>query len=339
MLSTRRLSCPLALLLLCVPALLSQARDTLVVLHTSDTHVVFTPGEYPHPLANAFTGNRSSIDSLQKFFRSTPTRERADAVVITGDILACFEGVSKSEKMLACQIEPLRQVLDECPVPLFLTLGNHDVSSYTLHQGDSSVVTSQTGAGRARASWIRNIPCFANGTYYARLFEVGRARYHFIFLDDSYSLRDGGRRLEKAQLDWLNEQVRRAGEEPVVLFHHIYFPIGDVNNDGVVFDRRKPVDWPTEKDCAEGFLRVLNDHPSIRLLVVGHGHENAFEKIRFPGGHSIYQVETSSVTEGSGNWRILRFTASGISVSKPGSRETEIFVQRFEKATSDGRNE
>lgn len=325
-------------MLLCVPALWSQTGDTLVVLHTSDTHIVFAPGEYPRPLANAFTGNRSGLDSLERFFRSTPERERADAVVITGDILACFEGESRTGKSHACQIEPLRQILDECPVPLYLTLGNHDISSYTLRKDDSSIVTSQTDAGRARASWIRNIPRFADGTYYERLFEVGRTRYHFVFLDDGYSLHDGGRRLDKTQLDWLNEQVRRAGEDPIVVFHHIYFPIGDVNNDGVVFDKRKPVDWPTEKDCAEGFLKVLNEHRNIRLLVVGHGHENVFEEIHFPGGHSIVQVETGSVTEGSGNWRILRFTGSGINVSKPGRRETEIFVPRFEKAHSDGRN-
>ncbi len=336
--SARKISGPLAVLLLCAGALCGQGTDTLVVLHTSDTHIVFTPGEYPGALATSFTGGRNSIDSLELFFRTTPRREKAGAVVITGDILACFEGESRSGVMLGCQVEHMRSLYDECPVPLLMTLGNHDISSYSLHTGDSGIVTSQTGAGRARAAWIRNIPCLAGGTYYERVFEVGSVRYHCLFLDDGYSLHDGGRRLDKVQLDWFDERVRNAGDDPVVVFHHIYFPIGDVNHDGVAFDARKPTDWPGERECAEGFLKVLNEHPNVRLLVVGHGHENVFEKIRFPAGHSIDQVETGSVTEGSSNWRLLRFTGNGISVSRPGSRDTQIFVQLHERVERNGRN-
>ncbi len=320
--------------MLSAPALRGQGRDTLAILHTSDIHLVFAPQEYPSALARSFTGNRKSTDSLERFFRTIPGRVQADAVVITGDILACFEGESASGEMLSSQVGQFRVIYDECPVPLLLTLGNHDISSYSLRKGDSSIVTSQTSAGRARASWIRAIPCFANGTYYERLFEVGKTRYHFIFLDDGYSLHDGG--VDKAQLDWLNERVQRAGEEPVILFHHIYFPIGDVNHDGVAFDSRKPVDWPDEKQCREGFLKVLNEHRNIVLLVVGHGHENVFEKVSFPSGHSIYQVETGSVAEGSGNWRLLRCTGNGIIVSKPGGRETEVTVPLREKVEHNG---
>ncbi len=320
-------SCLLGVWILCASGTYGQGTDTLVVLHTSDTHLLFNPGGYPPALARYFTENRNSIDSLERFFRTTPVKEKADVVVITGDILAGFEGESASGNMLDGQVERFRPLFDQCPVPLLLTLGNHDLSSYALRHNDSTLITSQTGAGRARASWIRNIPCFAEGTYYTRLFEVGSTRYHFIFLDDGYSLHDGGRRLDKTQLDWLTEQIENAGEEPVVLFHHIYFGIGDVNHDGVAFDSRKPIDWPDEKQCQEGFLKVLNEHRNIRVLVVGHGHQNVFEKIRFPGGNSIYQVETGSVTEGSANWRLLRCAEKSIIISKPGSRDTEVTIE------------
>ncbi len=319
-------------------AMRGQGRDTLAILHTSDTHLIFAPWEYPSALVRSFSGNPNSIDSLERFFKTTPGRLQADAVVITGDILACFEGESASGEMLDSQVDRFRAVYDECPVQLLLTLGNHDISSYSLRKNDSSIVTSQTGAGRARAAWIRKIPCFADGCYYERIFRVGKARYHLLFLDDAYSLHDGGRRLDKTQLDWLNERVQEAGEEPVVLFHHIYFPIGDVNHDGVAFDSRNPVEWPDEKQCREGFLKVLNEHRNIVLLVVGHGHENVFEKIGFPSGNSIYQVETGSVTEGSGNWRLLRCTEDGIIVSEPGGEETEISVQLREKVEHNDRN-
>jgi 3',5'-cyclic AMP phosphodiesterase CpdA len=316
----------LAVCLISGTVLRAQAVDTLVMLHTSDTHLVFDPMNYPPALSRYFTQDRNAVDSLFRFFRNTPRDENVDAVIITGDILAGYEGEATSGRMVAGQIERFRPLYDQCPVPLLLTLGNHDISSYSLRDADSAPVTVQTGAERARAAWIRAIPCFVDGTYYTRAFQVGKVRYHFIFLDDGYSLHDGGRRLDKTQLDWLVDQLQKAGNEPVLLFHHIYFPIGDVNHDGVAFDARKPVDWPDEKQCEEGFLRAINEHQNIKLLVVGHGHENVFEKIRFPGGQSIYQIETGSVTECSTNWRLLRLTEKSIIVSKPGSRQTEVEI-------------
>jgi 3',5'-cyclic AMP phosphodiesterase CpdA len=316
---------------LCTVCTFAQRTDTLLVLHTSDTHVVYSPDQYASTLIQYFTGDRSPVDSVDRFFKTVPIREHADAVVITGDLVSCFEAENRSGKLAGGHVEQFRRLAEVCPVPLLMTLGNHDISSYTFGKSDSARVTSQTVAGRARAAWIRNIPCFADGTYYTRLFEVGGTRYHFVFLDDGYSLHDGGRRLDKTQLDWLTEQVQKAGDEPMVLFHHIYFGLGDVNHDGVAFDSRKPVDWPGEKECQEGFLKLINEHRNIKLLVVGHGHENVFEEIHFPSGHNIYQVETGSVSEGAANWRRLRFTAKGIEVSKPGSKTPEFSIEVHEK--------
>ncbi len=326
-----------ALASICAAGLHGQPADTLVILHTSDTHLVFEPGMFLPRLAESFTDHRLSTDSLERFLQTVPGREKADAVIITGDILACFEGETPSGQMHARQVEQFRPLYDRCPVPLFLTLGNHDISSYAAFRPDSGIVTAQTEAGRARASWVRNIPCFADGTWYEHDLTVEGTRYHCLFLDDGYSLHEGGKRLEKMQVDWLNDRLDRAGKDPVIVFHHIYFPIGDVNGDGVAFDARKPVDWPSEKDCSEGFLRALNEHPNVKALIVGHGHENVFEKIRFPAGHGVWQVETGSVTEASANWRLIRLSGSSILISRPGSRNTQISIDINEKAKDNGR--
>ncbi len=274
---------------------------------------------------------RCGVDSVEAFFKSIPRQVKADAVIITGDVLDMYEGETKSHKLLADQVEQFRALYDNCPVPLYLTLGNHDLTKYVVHDADSSIIESQTSADRARACWIRNTPCFHDGTYYSRMFPVGKTNYHFIFLDNGYSLHDGGRIIDKVQFDWLKEQVSNAGGEPVILFFHIYFSVGDINGDGIYFKEHGQLDWPTAKQCSDGFLKLVNENPNIRAMVVGHGHSNIFEGIRFPAGQTVYQIETGSVTEGSQNWRLFQFTENSIVVSHPGSRKVEIKIDLNEK--------
>ena len=309
----------------------SQNVDTLNVLHTSDVHTVYDLDEFHPVLAGKRAAVRGNVDSLKAFFNSIANQVKVDALVITGDILDIYEGETKSHALLADQIEQFRPIYDDCPVPLYLTLGNHDLSRYTINESDSSLVVSQTDAGRARASWIRNIPCFHDGTYYTTLFQVGNTKYHFIFLDNGYSLHDGGRVLDKGQLDWLQEQVSNAGNEPVMLFFHIYFSVGDMNGDAIYFKENGPLHWPTKDQCSEGFLKLLNEKKNIKAMVVGHGHSNVFEGIKFPSGHTIYQIETGSVVEGASNWRLLQFTDNRIIVSRPGNRKAEIVIDLNEK--------
>jgi 3',5'-cyclic AMP phosphodiesterase CpdA len=305
--------------------------DTLNILHTSDLHILYNVDDCHPALAAKHQIVRGSIDSLQKFFTSVVPRMKAAAIVVTGDLLDLFEGETRSHQLLANQIEQFRWVCDQSPVPIYLTLGNHDLTKYVVRDADSTVVESQTSADRARASWIRNIPCFHDGTYYTKVFPVGKTSYHFIFLDNGYSLHDGGRVIDKTQLDWLQEQVSRAGGDPIILFFHIYFSVGDINGDGIFFKENGRLNWPSEKECSEGLLKILNEKKNIKAMVVGHGHSNVFEGIRFPSGHTIYQIETGSVTEGSMNWRLFQCTENAITVSSPGSRKSEITINVHEK--------
>jgi hypothetical protein len=310
---------------------LCQNADTLTFLHTSDLHILYNLDEC-HPLIpNKHFVVRDGIDSVGRFFSSIPRQVKADAVVITGDLLDLFEGETRSHGLFANQIEQFRSLCAQCPVPLYLTLGNHDLTTYTVRDADSNVFESQTSADRARASWTRNIPCFHDGTYYIKIFRVGRTNYHFIFLDNGYSLHDGGRVIDKTQLDWLQEQVSLAGSDPIILFFHIYFSVGDINGDGIFFKENGPLNWPSEKQCSEGLLKLLNEKKNIKAMVVGHGHSNVFEGIHFPGGHTIYQIETGSVSERSMNWRLFQCTENEITISHSGSKKAEIIIRLHEK--------
>jgi 3',5'-cyclic AMP phosphodiesterase CpdA len=309
----------------------SQSVDTLNILHTSDLHILYDVDDCHPAIAAKHQVVRGSVDSLRKLFTSVVPRMKVDAIVVTGDLLDLFEGETRSHKLLANQIEQFRSVCDQCPVPLYLTLGNHDLTKYVVRDADSTVVESQTSAARARASWIRNIPCFHDGTYYAKVVRVGKTSYHFIFLDNGYSLHDGGRVIDKTQLDWLQGQVSIAGGDPIILFFHIYFSVGDINGDGIFFKENGRLNWPSEKECSEGLLKILNEKGNIKAMVVGHGHSNVFEGIHFPSGHTIYQIETGSVTEGSMNWRLFQCTEKTITVSSPGSKKSEITISLHEK--------
>ena len=58
---------------------------------------------------------------------------------------------------------------------LYMTLGNHDITSYPREGYHQNI------AAEARATWIKNVPCFSKGTYYSRLYDVGSTTYRFIF--------------------------------------------------------------------------------------------------------------------------------------------------------------
>ena len=316
---------PVLITILSISGIMAQKSDTLRFLHTSDPHTIFYPDEFHPVLSSPKVVNRNAGDSLIRFFNTITKQLNADAVVITGDLIYFYEGLTKSKTYLAGQVEQFKFLYDQCPVPLYLTLGNHDVSRYNINEAQTLKASYQYIADRARACWIRNIPCFYNGVYYSKEFRVGKVNYHFIFLDNGFSV-DGGRVIEKSQLDWFREEMKNTGKDPVILFFHSYFTLGDNNDDGIYFGRDKSAKWPNEKQCSEGFLKILNESKNIKALIVGHGHSNIFEKINFPGGNDIYQIETGSVTEKAVNWRLLQFTDNQIVISKPGSRKTEVRI-------------
>ena len=298
-------------------------------LITSDIHTTFqldqcNPAFYE--LRKLTIGN---TDSLIQFYRTIPRKSAVDAVIITGDLIDYYEAdISRDNSVIiANQIEQFNAISDFCPVPLYLTLGNHDITSYWINQTDSSRMKTQVNADRARASWIRNTSCFKDGTYYMKSLMVGKINYHLIFLDNGYSLHDGSRVIDKIQLDWLKKQMDKAGNDPVLLFFHIYFSVGDVNGDGIYFRKDKPVDWPKEKDCSDGFLKILNEHDNIKAMFVGHQHNNVWEGVNFPAGHKIYQIMTSTLSRTRNNWRKVELNEDLIIISNPGNTDIDIKIK------------
>jgi len=302
--------------------------NKLVFLHTSDPHLVFNLDKCDPMFYDLRKGLLTNEDSLKLFFNTVPEKVNADAVIITGDMIDYYKAAVNDYDgtMIGNQVKLFNDsIYSRTTIPTYLTLGNHDITTYWVDNKDSSRQQTQAYADKARAEFIQNIACFDKGTYYKKEFKVGETKYHFFFLDNGNSIPSDW--INKTQLAWLNAELDKIGNDPVVIFQHRYFSVGDINGDGIFFKENKPTDWPSKEQCADGFLKTLNDHNNIKAIILGHGHKNVWEGINFPNNHKIYQIMTGSVSTGINNWRLIELTEHAITISKAGVDEIEIEIK------------
>jgi hypothetical protein len=70
--------------------------------------------------------------------------------------------------------------------------------------------------------------------------------------------------------------------------------------------------------AANDLLRALDAHPSVRLIVAGHTHDNKIRDLKFPAAHQIPQLETCAFARSTENWRLIKLTGDMILISNPG---------------------
>ncbi len=296
--------------------------DTLKVIQISDIHLCNLNGYHPE-FVKLRQHYGDGINPLKEFIEKRPTQLGVNAVVITGDLVDYYEAETEKGNMLGTQIEQFASIYSKSDVPIYLTLGNHDITTYWMNDS-AKIEKFQLDAQRARAAWIRNISCFREGTYYSRSFQVNETTYRLLFLDNGYSLGNGSY-IDKTQLDWLEGQVKQFADEPVIIFMHKYFPVPDLNGDGIVFSSKQTL-LLDEQTCARGFLKILNENQNIKALFCGHGHKNVSEWMLFPSGHKILQTETAGFARETTNWRLLKYTADKIIVCSPGGHKKENVI-------------
>jgi 3',5'-cyclic AMP phosphodiesterase CpdA len=297
--------------------------DTLTVMQLSDIHICNLNTYHPE-FVKLRQHYGKGMDSFTAFIEHKPKELEADAVIITGDLIDYYEAETADGNMLATQIEQFVPLYTNSTVPMYFTLGNHDITTYWINDSLEKE-QSQLDAHKARAAWIRNVSCFRDGTYYLRSFQINETTYRFLFLDNGYSLGNGSY-LDKTQLDWLDGQVKQYPDDPVVIFMHKYLPVADLNEDSVVFTNN-PTLILNEQTCSRGFLRILNENANIKALFCGHGHKNVSEWLVFPGGHKIVQTETGGFANDITNWRLLNFTHDQIIIDSTGTRKREYVVE------------
>lgn len=301
----------LVLLLIIAGNTAAAQKDTLVFTHITDLHAIFNQPGYPAPLMEYRKARNydKAEERLREFLQTVPDKTKCDLVIATGDLVDFFEAGTANERMLSLQAEQFAQLIDEYQVPVFVTLGNHDIFSFEWK--DEKLKHDQNSAGRSRAAWIRNMPCLRDGTYYPETFKAGDTNYRLLFLDNGFYQFNPGDSvpvpyIDKAQLYWLNEQLSRAGADPVIILMHIPFNPAETGKDNELFS-------------------ALIGNPSVKLILAGHNHKNAVDIYSAPG-HQMIQVQTRALVNGETNWRLVSLTENNILVTLTGGIGNELII-------------
>ncbi len=158
------------------------------------------------------------------------TRDHADAafVLLAGDLADLGE---------VAAYHHLRDLVAALPMPVHITLGNHD---------DRATFLSVFGAERDDPM--------------GRVSTVVDAANHRIILFDTTEPGLVGGRLCQGRLDWLAARLDEARDRPVIIVQHHH---------------ANPLSLPVDEiilENAEDYLAVLQRHPEIRQVIAGHVH-------------------------------------------------------------------
>ncbi len=302
--------------------------DTLTIVHLTDIHTCNLTGYHPTIVSQRQYLMKNS-DMFSGFIDSAPQRFDADFFVITGDLVDFYEAETATGKIIGTQIEQFADLINDSEIPFFLTLGNHDIATYTVPQ-TSKFTSEQIRAGEARASWMRNMACFRNGTYYSRIYKVDTLTVRLLFLDNSFiadeDYYDGVQPfiVDQYQLKWLDRQLKASPTDVEIIFTHIPLPSGKKTSSSILSE---PLSTYSSKASYYDLLNLLEKHSSTWAVIAGHTHTNSVNEYVFPDGDKLTQIVTGSFGNDRDNWRIIKITGDKIMVSHPGDTDNEIVIQ------------
>lgn len=293
-----RLHAAALLLLLPTLALGQPAAPSLEFLHLTDTHVTALDG-IAEPLAAARAHFRNGEVELAKFLAGSTRPPGSDFILVTGDLIDGFSFVAGDGRRVFGQIEAFQRAIAPSRVPVFLLLGNHDLSHYRVSAA-AKPAADQSLAGEARAAWIKAFPCFGQGTYYAVAKTVGGTKYVLLLLDNGYGAAGAqevpASRLAHEQLYWLRRQTEVHAGATLILALHI------------------PIGGDASSEALKGAVAGARN---IALVLGGHNHRNQIEDLALGEGTAV-QVRTAAFGYGVNNWRRVRLHPDRIEIFATG---------------------
>ncbi|WP_295070615.1 metallophosphoesterase [Tabrizicola sp.] len=157
-------------------------------------------------------------------------RDHSDAafVLLAGDL---------ADRGEAGAYSLLQSIIVSLPMPVHITLGNHDDRSTFL-----SVFGPDRDDPKGRVSQV-----------------IDAGNHRIILLDTSEPGLVGGR-LCRGRLDWLAARLDEALDRPVIIVQHHH---------------ANPLSLPVDEiilENAEDYVEVLRRHPEVRQVIAGHVH-------------------------------------------------------------------
>lgn len=305
--------------------LLLTGKDTITFIHVTDPHVCNLTGFHPFFVQKRqHFGN--NFEPLSNFFKSIPEKYKSDFVVITGDNIDYYEAQAESGGTMDNQIEQYARLIESSKVPVYLTLGNHDIASYYVGP-DLTYTNNQLNAVRARAAWMRNVNSFRDGTYYSHLFKIDTTDFRFIFLDNAYygtkEIKDEVLPflIDPAQLLWLDAQLKASPDDIEIVFMHM-----PISHDKPGSNTSEPLATYSSKGKFFNLFSVLGRNSSTRLFFVGHNHENIITNYILPNGNKLTQVMTGAFGYNPNDWRMIKLTNNKIFIYYSGSSKIEYII-------------
>lgn len=289
--------------------------DTISFLHITDIHMAFNLELFQKDLAENRSKYGNAVKPFKVFLKNVPKQTKADFVVATGDLIDFYEGEAKNKKMLDFQIEQFIKQTKKSKVPVFLTLGNHDIISYSW--GDKERISSQNNTKKAETVWTKKASCFKNGTYYSSQLEIGETTFRLIYLNNGYydfpdEENENLPYVDKPQLHWLEGQLLESDKDIEIIFMHI-----PLKNEVI------------QSEAGIELFSVLQKYPSVKLIVAGHNHRNIIQQFPTEKGNKITQVQTAAFASSPKSWRQIKLCDNKILVSQQGNLKNEIEIDLY----------
>ncbi|MEK7750613.1 MAG: metallophosphoesterase, partial [Acidobacteriota bacterium] len=214
----------IAVLLLAIASLGWAAGPAVDFIQITDTHVVDLAGVHP-ALVKAREHFAKTGAAFERYLEGVAKPPRPAFLLHTGDIADayCFDRAAGPE---VCRgVERSKPILKRSPVPVYLTLGNHDIQAYRHKDGNPRLIADHSVAPRARAEWSKAAKSLRNGTYYSFKRRAGNTSYIFLVLDNGERSLAKDSAFSAGQLAWLKRQVAANPKAALILVMHV--PLGD----------------------------------------------------------------------------------------------------------------
>ena len=264
----------------------------------TDTHLMKLDGVDPL-IRKARQHYLGSTEALRRFLAGLPKPGSPAFVLHTGDIIDAFRMDGEGGTTIERQIEHAKGVLAGSPVPVYLTLGNHDIQHYRATGGKIAADRDPAIAAAARRGWRDAAACFHNGTYYSFRQKSGKTEYLFVVLDNGERAPPASSEHLRSQLQWLEKELAASRAAAIIVVMHI----------------------PLAKDpVSDAIADVLGKSSRIALILAGHRHTNGVEEIPI-GGRIVPQIRTSAFAIDERDIRRVRLWEDRIEVFATGKPE------------------